>query len=134
MAGFPSPQVTSPAPAGRPAGDRTRPAWRATLALARVEGLRLPRHPLVLVAAALLVWPWAAGLRHRDDTYPVLHHADIGTQQALLLLAAAVLIAANLAVLRAHRHGAEPLYGTLALPAWRRTLAHLLSLLPVTLL
>jgi len=104
------------------------------LALARVEGLRLLRHPLVLLATVLMVWSWLAELRHRADPYPTLHSADIGTQVALLILAAAVLVAANLAALRAHRHGIEAHYGTLPLPAWRRTLAHLLSLVPVALL
>jgi hypothetical protein len=136
----PHPPATAAAPwqaaADHPHGGGAHPlALRATLALARVEGLRLLRHPLVLLATVLIVWVWVAEQVRGDRVgrYPTLHRADADTQAMLLFLAGAALVAANLAVLRARRHGVEAWYGTLALPVWRRGLAHLLSVLPVAL-
>jgi hypothetical protein len=113
------------APRAVPAGVRSR---RSMLALAAVESGRLLRHPAVLAATALsvwLLWRWGKG------TVPVLHYADIATQ---FPLAAAALLAANLAVLRPHRDGAVDLYGATRLSLARRTLAHLLSVLPLAAL
>jgi hypothetical protein len=101
------------------------------LALAAVESGRLLRHPAVLAATALsvwLLWRWGRG------TAPVLHYADIATQVPLAPLAAAALLATNLAVLRPHRDGAVDLYGATRLTLARRTLAHLLSVLPLAAL
>jgi hypothetical protein len=113
---------------GLPAGARSR---RSMLALAAVESGRLLRHPAVLAATALSVWLlWRWG----KDTAPVLHYADIATQAALAPLAGAALLATNLAVLRSHRDGAVDLYGATRLTLARRTLAHLLSVLPLVVL
>jgi hypothetical protein len=104
---------------------------RSMLALAAVESGRLLRHPAVLVATALsvwLLWRWGRG------TVPVLHYADIATQVPLAPLAGAALLATNLAVLRPHRDGAVDLYGATRLSLARRTLAHLLSVLPLVTL
>jgi hypothetical protein len=104
---------------------------RSMLALAAVESGRLLRHPAVLTAAALslwLLWRWGRG------TAPVLHYADIATQIPLAPLVAAGLLATNLAVLRPHRDGAVDLYGATRLTLARRTLAHLLSVLPLAAL
>ena len=111
-----------------PAEVRSR---RSMLALAAVESGRLLRHPAVLAATALsawLLWRWGKG------TVPVLHYADIATQLALAPLAGAALLATNLAVLRPHRDGAVDLYGATRLSLARRTLAHLLSVLPLAAL
>jgi hypothetical protein len=111
-----------------PAEVRSR---RSMLALAAVESGRLLRHPAVLAATALsvwLLWRWGRG------TAPVLHYADIATQFPLAPLAAAALLATNLAVLRPHRDGAVDLYGATRLSLARRTLAHLLSVLPLAAL
>jgi len=111
-----------------PAEVRSR---RSMLALAAVESGRLLRHPAVLAATALsawLLWRWSKG------TVPVLHYADIATQLPLAPLAGAALLAANLAVLRPHRDGAVDLYGATRLSLARRTLAHLLSVLPLAAL
>jgi hypothetical protein len=111
-----------------PAGVRSR---RSMLALAAVESGRLLRHPAVVAATALsmwLLWRWGRG------TVPVLHYADIATQFPLAPLAAAALLAANLAVLRPHRDGAVDLYGATRLSLARRTTAHLLSVLPLAAL
>jgi hypothetical protein len=111
-----------------PAEVRSR---RSMLALAAVESGRLLRHPAVLAGTALsvwLLWRWGRG------TVPVLHYADIATQVPLAPLAAAALLATNLAVLRPHRDGAVDLYGSTRLSLARRTLAHLLSVLPLAAL
>jgi hypothetical protein len=111
-----------------PAEVRSR---RSMLALTAVESGRLLRHPAVLAATALsvwLLWRWSKG------TVPVLHYADIATQFPLAPLAAAALLATNLAVLRPHRDGAVDLYGATRLSLARRTLAHLLSVLPLAAL
>jgi hypothetical protein len=116
------------APREVPAEVRSR---RSMLALAAVESGRLLRHPAVLAATALsvwLLWRWGRG------TVPVLHYADIATQFPLAPLSAAALLAANLAVLRPHRDGADDLYGATRLSLARRTLAHLLSVLPLAAL
>jgi hypothetical protein len=115
-------------PGGVPAGARSR---QSMLALAAVESGRLLRHPAVLAATALsvwLLWRWGRG------TAPVLHYADIATQVPLAPLAGAALLATNLAVLRPHRDGAVDLYGATRLSLARRTLAHLLSVLPLVVL
>jgi hypothetical protein len=101
------------------------------LALTAIESGRLLRHPAVLAATALgvwLLWRWGEGIA------PVLHYADIGTQFALAPLAGAALLATNLAVLRSYRDGAVDLYGATRLSLARRTLAHLLSVLPLVVL
>jgi hypothetical protein len=101
------------------------------LALTAIESGRLLRHPAVLAATALGVWLlWRSG----EGTAPVLHYADIGTQFALAPLAGAALLATNLAVLRSYRDGAVDLCGATRLSLPRRTLAHLLSVLPLVAL
>jgi hypothetical protein len=101
------------------------------LALAVVESRRLLRHPAVLAAAALgAVLLWSSG-RH---IVPVLSRSDIATQIPVAPLAAAALLATNLAALRAHRDGADDLYGATRLSLAWRTLAHLLSVLALVAL
>jgi hypothetical protein len=101
------------------------------LALTAVESGRLLRHPAVLAATAVSVWLlWRRGM----GTAPVLHYADIATQIPLAALAGAAMLATNLAVLRSYRDGAVDLYGATRLSLARRTLSHLLSLLPLVAL
>ncbi|MGN9809593.1 hypothetical protein ACTMSW_09560 [Micromonospora sp. BQ11] len=103
----------------------------ATLALARVENWRLLRHPIVLTAVTLVLTGWIVPAFTGSVTrFPVLYAEDSALLFEMTLIAAAVMIAANLAVLRTHRHGVTVFTDVLVLPAWRRTLAHLLSLLP----
>ncbi|MBO3742336.1 hypothetical protein [Actinoplanes flavus] len=109
---------------------------RAMLALARVEAVRLPRHPAVIAGLLLFAAPeiyrWLTGQANR---FPVLQDEDWSTQfLALLVLGGGVLIAANLAALRADRHATTGLYDTLVLtPPWR-TGAFLLAVLPFAVL
>jgi hypothetical protein len=121
-----------PAGGGRhgevPAGGRSH---RAMLALAMVESRRLLRHPAVLAAAAFSAGLlWASG----HHIVPVLSRSDIATQIPLAPLAAAALLATNLAALRAHRDGADDLYGATRLSVASRTLAHLGSVLALVAL
>ncbi|MFH0521724.1 ABC transporter permease [Streptomyces sp. M41] len=109
-------------------------AGAATRTLARAEAVRLLRHPAVLAAFAVYLAQWAYSAYSGDDSYPVLHDEDRYTQVTLLLIAAGTLLAANLAALRSHRHGTDAMFDLLVLPPWRRTGAHLLALVPVTVL
>jgi hypothetical protein len=110
--------------------------WRATVALARVEAIRLLRHPVIVAAALLFIGPllyrWLTGTANR---FAILHDEDRSMQfSAMLLLGGAALVVANLAALRARRHRTAAFYDVLVLPnAWRIG-AHLLALMPFALL
>ncbi len=109
---------------------------RATLALARVEAVRLLRHPLTLAATLFLIGFWVATwFTNQANRFPVLQDIDRDTELGMmLLLGAAALIAGNLAVLRAHRDGTAGLGRVLILPAGARTAAHLLAVVPLAVL
>lgn len=103
----------------------------ATFALARFESVRLARHPLVIAAAVLFLGPWLFFLAAGDDRYPTLRDDAMELQfLVLILFGSAVLVAANLTALRAHRHHTEELFGILTLSRARRTGGLLLALLP----
>ncbi|MGW5640246.1 ABC transporter permease, partial [Streptomyces sp. NPDC003832] len=68
------------------------------------------------------------------DGFPALQDVDRDTQSMPLLVGLAVLLSVNLAVLRSRRRDTERHFAVLVVTPWRRTLAHLLSLLPVGLL
>ncbi len=100
---------------------------RATVvALARVEGRRLLRHPFILAGAALPVAVSFLSILFLDEA-----DAD-GYAWSLLVpmmpFAAAVLVAVNLAALRGRRDAADELYRSLPASARARTAAHLVSL------
>jgi hypothetical protein len=123
----------TPVAAPKPESTRVRGGRRAVLALARVEARRLLLHPLVLIALVTYVTLLIRAAGGSEDAYPVLQDFDRETQFGQLLLGLAVMVAANLAVLRSHRRGTEAYLAVLVLPAWRRTVAHLLSVLPTVL-
>ena len=101
------------------------------LALARVESVRLVRHPLVLAASVLFLGPWLFFLARGDDRYPALRDAALELQfLVLLLFGSAVMVAANLGALRAHRHHVDEFFGVLTMSRSRRTAGLLLALLP----
>ncbi|GHH30674.1 hypothetical protein [Streptomyces lanatus] len=104
-------------------------------AMARVESARALRHPAFLVAVLLYaaLWAYEAWSEGWSGQYPVLQDEDRYTQVTLLLPAVGALIGTNLAATRMHRHGAQPLCEVLALPLWRRTLAHLAAAVPPAL-
>lgn len=104
---------------------------QAALALARFEAVRMLRHPVMVAAVLLYLGPWVWQLaRPGADHYPVLH-ADVVPLQmaAMLVLGGAVLVVANLAVLREHRHRTDAVSDVLVLPPAWRTGAFLLACL-----
>ncbi|MEU3454916.1 hypothetical protein ABZ671_15140 [Micromonospora sp. NPDC006766] len=117
------PQVAAPV---------TGTPWRAMLALARVESIRMLRHPVSIAAAVLFLGPWIYGqLSGGANRYPVPADAAISVQIfGLLLFGGAAMVVANLGVLRAYRHRTDRLYDVLVLPAPWRTGGFLLALLP----
>ena len=100
-------------------------SWGVARAIARVEGRRLLRSPLVLAGLGLPLLMIGADSSETVD----LHELSIMTGFMSLLPAAATLIAANLAAVRARRDGAEELYGVTPPPAVARTGGQLLALL-----
>ena len=103
-------------------------AARCVLALAAVEAVRLLRHPIVLAGAALSVLLLLQDLGEYGGRFYLL------TIAATMPLAAATMVAANLAALRSRRSDTDELWASTAMPASSRTLAHLLSLVaPVTI-
>ncbi|MEV0173002.1 ABC transporter permease [Streptomyces sp. NPDC050803] len=104
------------------------------LALARFEARRLLRSIPVLVAFALyLAWiVWHT--RDSYDGFPALQDADRDTQGPAVLVGLAVLLGAHQAVLRSWRRDTERHFATLVIPPWRRTAAHVLSVVPAALL
>jgi hypothetical protein len=132
---MPEPAIRSrpairPEPAIAPTGDPRA----ATRSLAWVEGRRLLRHPAVLAAVLLVLLIWVVPeMTGSADHFPVLYYSAFEIPLQLLPIAMAALIAANLGLLRAHRHGAEVFYDVTPLPGWQRTLAHVLSVLPLAI-
>ncbi|CAM5648831.1 ABC transporter permease [Streptomyces aurantiogriseus] len=104
----------------------------AVLALARFEARELLLQIPVLVFFALYVGLVAVRLTRQEgmDDYPILHMVDRDTQTSPMLLAIALLICTNAAALRSRKHGTVQQFDVLALEPWRRTLAHLLSVVP----
>ncbi len=94
-------------------------------ALARIEGRRLLRSPLVLVGAGLMLLalfgdgPWVSSI---DSTA-----ADAAFMS--LLVAAMTLVASNLAAQRGRRSGAEELFAATPAQPRSRTGAHLLAVI-----
>lgn len=122
--------TAAPAPAGG-RGD----AVAAIVSLARVEGWRLLCHPVVLVAVALVLAVWTVpALTGSGDSFPLLYLEDTKLMQEMMLVAAAAMIAANLAMLRTHRHGVTVFTEVLVLLPWRHTLAQVLAVLPLAAL
>lgn len=112
------------------AGGGPAPRRRAVCSLARVEGRHLLRSPLVLAGFAFGFLP-AFGT---GPWVPELRSASADSAFTCLLLAAATLVAANLAALRSRRHGTEELLSTTASPATVRTGSHLLAVAGPTVL
>lgn len=120
----PAGTLPEPPPEARRAG--------AVLALARFEARELLRQIPVLFFFALYVVLVVLRLMSKDgmDDFPVLNTVDRRTQAAPLLFALALFICANAATLRSRKHGTAQQFGVLAMEPWRRTLAHVLSVIP----
>ena len=114
------------------AASMTGAPQRAMLALARVESIRMLRHPVSIAAALLFLGPWIYDqMSGGANRYPVPTDTAISMQIfGLLLFGGAAMVTANLGVLRAHRHRTDRLYDVLVLSASWRTGGFLLALLP----
>ncbi|MDQ0581912.1 ABC transporter permease [Streptomyces rishiriensis] len=104
----------------------------AVLALARFEARELLQQIPVLFSFFLYVVLVGLRLMSKDgmDDFPVLNTVDRRTQAAPLLFALALFICVNAAALRSRKHGTAQQFGVLAMEPWRRTLAHVLSVIP----
>lgn len=102
-----------------------RPGWPVAIQLARREGRRMLRHPVMWVGALLSLALFGLFTWHLA---PVLHREDASAAGSLLPLACATLIVAHLAMSRAARNATEELYETTASSSGLRTLGHLASL------
>ncbi|MDP9342756.1 MAG: hypothetical protein M3Q23_11835 [Actinomycetota bacterium] len=106
-----------------PPGDfvaRPAPA-RAIVALARVEGTRLARHPAIIVTVAITFLQSAPALLSSD--YTSEHNVGWLIQVPALLISFGALLAANLQALKSRRDGSEELFQAAPLSPARRTLA-----------
>lgn len=95
-------------------------------ALARAEGRRLVRHPIVLVSVPFCVVTFVLMTWYQA---PVLSRDDILMGLALSPLAGAVFLAAHLGATRSYRHGTDELYEGTVTTSGQRTAGHLLSVL-----
>lgn len=124
--------VHTPAPATVPV-EHSAP-WRAVFALARFEARRLLLS-IPVVIAFVLYFAWILWRTPQSwDGFPALQDADRATQEGPLLVGVAVLLAADFAVIRSVRHGTESHFAVLVLAPWRRTVAHVLAVVPAALL
>ncbi|TLS39668.1 ABC transporter permease [Streptomyces montanus] len=127
---------TNVLPTSAPTGESPRRRLRAVLALARFEAhellLQIPVFVVLCAYVASTGWElWTGG--GEDGAYPVLQDADRATQPVPLILGVAVLVCVNRAVLRSRRRGTDRHFDVLVMEPWRRTVAHLLSVVPFAL-
>ncbi len=124
--------LVQPAPAA--VTTEPRNSWGAVFALARFEGRRLLLSLPVLIAFAIYIaWiVWHTLDSHNG--FPALQDADRDTQSTPLLVGLAVMLSVNQAVLRSRRRDTERHFAVLPVNTWRRTAAHVLSVVPAVLL
>ncbi|MHC5907833.1 ABC transporter permease [Streptomyces sp. S6] len=130
MSTLTAPPATATAPQAAEPG-RLAPV----LALARFEARELLLQIPVVAAGALWLFLIVLRLIREDgmDDFPALFMADRATQGLPMILALAVLISVNTEVLRGHRNKTVEQFSMLPLEPWRRTLAHVLSIVPFAL-
>ncbi|MER7638082.1 ABC transporter permease [Streptomyces sp. NPDC126522] len=111
-----------------------RQPWAAVLQLARFEARKLLlRVPVLGMFALYVVWiVWR--MPSTGNGFPALQDVDRATQTGPMLPALAVMLCANQAVLRSRRQDTDRHFGVLVLEPWRRTVAHVLSVVPVVAL
>jgi hypothetical protein len=105
----------------------------AVLALARFEArelfLQIPVLFFLVLYVGLAAWRLLNGEDGMSD-HPILHRVDRDTQPDPLLTAIALLVCVNAAALRSRRNGTVHQFDVLAMEPWRRTAAHVLSVVP----
>ncbi|MEU5040142.1 ABC transporter permease [Streptomyces griseorubiginosus] len=110
-----------------------RPSWAAVIALARFEARDLLWY-LPVAATLLLYVGWTAWtLFHSKDgmdAYPALQDVDRDTQTGPPLLGVALFVCVNRCTLRSRRRDTDRQFDVLVMEPWRRTVAHVLSVLP----
>lgn len=99
---------------------------RAALALGRVEGRRLLRHPAYLAGAALS-FVFLFVVREMVEGTPDVPFV-VWTGLGLYPMAAGTFFATFTGALRSRRHGTDELYGTQPVPDALRTVGHLVAL------
>ncbi|EDY53836.1 MULTISPECIES: hypothetical protein [Streptomyces] len=115
-----------------PADDPRHP-WAAVFALARFEARDLLQYIPVLATLVLYVGYTAWTLfdsKEGMDAFPALQNADRHTQSGPLLLGVALFVCVNRCTLRSRRRGTDRQFDVLVMEPWRRTVAHVLSVLP----
>ena len=116
--------------------DDPRHSWAAVFALARFEARDLLRYIPVLVTLALYIGYTAWTLFHESDgmdAFPALQNVDRATQAGPLLLGIALFVCVNRCALRSRRRGTDRQFDVLVMEPWRRTVAHVLSVVPFAL-
>lgn len=108
-------------------------SWAAVFALARFEARELLLQ--IPVAATLLFYVAYTGWKLVSpsdgmDVYPALQDADRATQATPLLLGIALFVCVNRAALRSRRRGTDRHFDVLVMEPWRRTVGHVLSVVP----
>ncbi|KOU56755.1 ABC transporter [Streptomyces sp. MMG1533] len=114
-----------------------RRPWGAVIALARFEARDLLRYiPVVVTLLVYVGYTLWTLLSEREgmDAFPALQDTDRGTQSAPLLLGIALLVCVNRAALRSRRRGTDRHFDVLVMEPWRRTVAHVLSVVPFAVL
>ncbi|MGW1562348.1 ABC transporter permease [Streptomyces sp. NPDC002144] len=111
-----------------------RAPWAAVLALALFEARQLLlRAPMLLALLLYIAWiVWRTP--DFENGYPALQDADRATQSGPVLIALALLICVNQAMLRSARRDTERHFAVLVLRPWQRTAGHALSVVPIVLL
>ncbi|WP_328495046.1 ABC transporter permease [Streptomyces sp. NBC_00414] len=111
---------------------RPRP-WAAVFALARFEAREL-RLVIAFLAVSVLYVAWIVWqTTQRQGDFPVLQDVDRDTQTMPMLIGLVVMLNVNRAVLRSRRRDTDRHFDVLVVEPWRRTAAHVLSIVPVAL-
>jgi hypothetical protein len=113
--------------------DDPRRSRAAVFALARFEARDLLQYIPVLATLVLYVGRTAWTLFHEQDgmeAFPALQNADRATQSGPLLLGIALFACVNRCTLRSRTRGTDRQFDVLVMEPWRRTVAHVLSVVP----
>lgn len=113
--------------------DDPRHSWAAVFALARFEARDLLWYVPVVATLLLYVGYTAWTLfdeKEGMDAFPALQDADRATQTGPLLFGIALFVCVNRCTLRSRRRGTDRQFDVLVMEPWRRTVAHVLSVVP----